>query len=131
MKKEVKQLLNKSHRALNAAKILLDQGDADFAVSRAYYAMFYAAEGLLLSKNLTASKHSGLLNLLFEHFVKPGHLKSSFHQDLHQLFDLRQEGYYWAESTITGEMAQEALETAGSFVTKMEECITQTDSSDL
>lgn len=123
MKKEIKQLLTKSQRALRAAKILLDQGDADFSVSRAYYAMFYAAEGLLLSKGLASSKHSGLLNLLFEHFVKPGLLAGSFHQDLHELFDLRQEGDYWIESTITIQIAEEALEKAKRFVSKIKELV--------
>ena len=123
MKIEIKRLFEKSHRALKAAKVLLDHGDADFSVSRAYYAMFYAAEGLLLSKNLAASKHSGLLNLLFEHYVKPGLIEGSFHQDLHRLFDLRQEGDYWAESVITNETAQEALGTATRFVLKLKDLV--------
>ena len=84
------------------------------------------AEGLLLSKNLASSRHSGLLHLLFEHFVKPGLVESSLHQDLHRLFDLRQQGDYWAESAITHEVAQEALESAKRFVSKMTELIRAT-----
>ncbi len=116
MKPEIKKLLQKGDRALKAAKGLLDQGDADFSVSRAYYAMFYAAEALLLTKHLVSSKHGGVLQLLFEHFVQPGLMDRSLHQDLHRLFDLRQEGDYWTESSITPETAGEALETARKFV---------------
>ncbi len=36
-------LLEKAARALQAAERLLEGGDADFAASRAYYAMFYVA----------------------------------------------------------------------------------------
>ncbi len=82
--------------------------------------MFYVTEALLLTKKLTASKHSGMLNLLFEHFVQPGLIAKSLHQDLHHLFDLRQEGDYWSESSITAETAQEALEIARKYVSTLE-----------
>ncbi len=45
-----KALLDKADRAIHAAQILRSEGDSDFAVGRAYYAMLYAAEALLISK---------------------------------------------------------------------------------
>lgn len=125
MKKEIRQLIAKGRRSLGAAKTLLDQGDADFSVSRSYYAMFYVTEALLLSRNLVSSKHSGILSLLFEHFVKPGLIQKSLHQDFHRLFDLRQEGDYWSESTITIEVAKESLETARQFIAAIERLISE------
>ena len=50
MKEETGKLLEKAARAIEAAKTLLKTGSADFAAGRAYYAMFYIAEALLLEK---------------------------------------------------------------------------------
>jgi uncharacterized protein (UPF0332 family) len=38
---EVQALLKKAGRSLKASKSLIDSGDYDFSISRAYYAMFY------------------------------------------------------------------------------------------
>jgi uncharacterized protein (UPF0332 family) len=47
MKEETHQLLEKAGRAINAAQLLDENGDIEFAIGRAYYAMFYIAEALL------------------------------------------------------------------------------------
>ena len=41
MSDEVKALLNKAKRSRKATKNLFDDGDIDFAASRAYYSLFY------------------------------------------------------------------------------------------
>ena len=46
---EIAALLLKSQRSCASARRTMEAGDCDFAVSRAYYAMFYAAEALLLT----------------------------------------------------------------------------------
>ena len=47
MTPEQEGLLTKAHRSLEAAKTLKQGGFNEFAVSRAYYAMFYVASALL------------------------------------------------------------------------------------
>jgi uncharacterized protein (UPF0332 family) len=59
--REVRELLDKARRSLRAAERLLDGNDHDFAISRAYYAMFYAAQALLLGRGIRRSKHAGVL----------------------------------------------------------------------
>jgi len=54
-------LLRKAHSSLHAAKLLAGEKLFDFAVSRAYYTMFYVAEALLLGQGLSFSKHSAVL----------------------------------------------------------------------
>jgi uncharacterized protein (UPF0332 family) len=44
---EQQALLDKARRSIEAAQSLIQQKFYDFAVSRAYYAMFYVAEALL------------------------------------------------------------------------------------
>ena len=53
MKPGVQSLLDKAHASVQAARLLNGEGYPDFAASRAYYAMFYAAEALLLSRGLS------------------------------------------------------------------------------
>jgi uncharacterized protein (UPF0332 family) len=45
-------LVRKAEASLQAAQVLAGQGFPEFAVSRAYYAMLYAAEALLLGEGL-------------------------------------------------------------------------------
>lgn len=47
--------------AVESAQYNLDGGFYGVAVNRAYYAFFYAATALLLTRNLTRAKHSGVL----------------------------------------------------------------------
>ncbi len=50
------RLLEKASRAVAAAEKLLDAGDTEFAVGRAYYAMFYVATALLDERGLQFRK---------------------------------------------------------------------------
>jgi len=51
-------LLEKGRRDLEAARILHRAGFSAQAISRAYYAAFYAAEAALLARGETRSKHA-------------------------------------------------------------------------
>ena len=42
-REEIAALMRRAERSLRSAQNLLDDGDHDFAISRAYYAMFDAA----------------------------------------------------------------------------------------
>ncbi len=50
LKEQLGKILSKSHRSLEAARRNFDAADYDFTSSRAYYAVFYAIEGILLTK---------------------------------------------------------------------------------
>ncbi len=54
-------LVEQAQASLDAARVLRVAGYHGFAASRAYYAMFYAAQALLLSLGLSFSKHSGVI----------------------------------------------------------------------
>lgn len=70
--KEVGDLIEKAERFLSTAEHILNFGDYDSCASRCYYAMFFVAEGVLLTKNLSTSSHKGVINLFGKHFVKTG-----------------------------------------------------------
>jgi len=55
--REIKSLVEKAKKYLRSAEILLKEGDYESSVSRTYYAMFYCAQAMLLTKNLSFSSH--------------------------------------------------------------------------
>lgn len=57
MKPDILALIDKAKDSLGAARILIRDGYFDFAASRAYYAIFYIAEAMLLQLGLSYSKH--------------------------------------------------------------------------
>ena len=123
MNKNIEDLITKSKRSLAAARRLFEDGDFDFASSRGYYAMFYAAEAALLSKNLSFSSHSAVVSAFHEHFVKTGDLPKEFHKILHDAFQLRQEGDYTSSSNITKEVAKKLLDETEIFIKKVIELL--------
>ncbi len=70
MTPEQQALLNKAQASLDAARLLASQNFHDFVVSRAYYAMLYIAEALLLEHNLAFSKHSAVIAAFGQNFAK-------------------------------------------------------------
>lgn len=117
-RKELEQLLAKARRSIKAAERLLQDGDYDFAVSRAYYAMFYTAQALLLTREVRRSKHSGVIGAFQETFVKPGDVPERFFHLLRDGFEDRAEGDYgFAE--IGREQAEAGIEAARQFVDEM------------
>jgi uncharacterized protein (UPF0332 family) len=111
----VTDLLEKAERGLVAAERLLAEGFPDFAASRAYYAMFYATEALLLSRDLSFSKHSAVIAAFGQRFVKTGVLEPSLHRYLLDAFDLRNLGDYGAIHAVDDADARQALENARVF----------------
>jgi uncharacterized protein (UPF0332 family) len=51
--------------------------------------MFFMAEAMLLTKNLSASSHKGVITLFGEHFVKTGIFERSLGRDLSDAYDKR------------------------------------------
>jgi uncharacterized protein (UPF0332 family) len=61
--KEIIDFIEKAERFLRTAKHALNTRDYDSSVSRSYYAMFFMAEAVLLTKGLTVSSHKGAISL--------------------------------------------------------------------
>ena len=61
--KELQSLMQRAHRSLRSARNLLDDGDHDFAMSRAYYAMFYGQR--LVKTGKFSAEHQRVLQDAF------------------------------------------------------------------
>jgi uncharacterized protein (UPF0332 family) len=90
----VQYRLERAREALAEAAVLLDSGHANTGVNRLYYACFYAVSALLLTKGLTATRHSGLRTLFHQHVIRAGLLPLVQGQLYDRLFDQRQQSDY-------------------------------------
>jgi uncharacterized protein (UPF0332 family) len=115
---EVKANLERAEQAVNAAQKLLLDGYCDFAASRAYYAVFYAASALLLQEGLEFRKHSGVIATIHQRFIKTGRMEKEFGKNINWLFELRSIGDYGVTAHVPAADAEQAISTAMSFLQK-------------
>ena len=87
--KELRDLQTKAERFLKTAHKALEIGDFDSCVSRCYYAMFFMAEAVLLTKGITAHSHKGVISLFGRHFVKTGLVGRELGKVLGEAYDKR------------------------------------------
>jgi uncharacterized protein (UPF0332 family) len=114
--KEVESLMARAEKYLRSAGLLLREEDYESCVSRAYYAMLYAAEAALLTKGLTFSSHRGVVAGFGEQFVISGVMPREMGKALHRAFEKRQLSDYEYTFVITREEADEILQEAQQFV---------------
>ena len=117
---EQSALLGKAHRSVESAKLVAERGDCDFAASRAYYAMFYVAEALLLSKGLSFSSHSAVHGAVGEHFAKTRLIDPRFHRHLLDAYDIRTKSDYEITAKISQDQAAEQIARAEEFIAEAE-----------
>jgi uncharacterized protein (UPF0332 family) len=109
-------LLVGARESLSAAKLLHQEGHHGFAASRAYYAMFYVAEAILLGKGLAFSKHSAVHAAFGEHFVRTGILPAELHRALIHGMEVRQTGDYDYMNQVSPEDAAQQIANAELFL---------------
>jgi len=114
--KEIASLLERARRYLKSSKMLLDDGDNESSLSRAYYAMFYSVEAVLLTKELSFSSHRGVISAFGEHFIKTGIFQKDMGRELNRAFEKRQLGDYEYTFVISKDEAEEVLAKSKDFV---------------
>ena len=122
---DIEVLSTKARTFLGTADLAMSAGDCDSCASRCYYAMFLMAEAALLTKNLTASSHKGVIGLFGEHFVRTGILDSHMGRMLNRAYDTRVVGDYGMDTSVAPEEAQKLLETSRDFVQKVKSYLDQ------
>ncbi|MGQ0662947.1 MAG: HEPN domain-containing protein [Pseudomonadota bacterium] len=103
-------------RRLGAANLLLLHGFPAFASSRAYYAMFAAAQALLLSKDSSFSKHSAVISAFGQHFANTGLVSVHLHRAIITAQEHRQAADCSDEKEITCAEAERDLGNAEELV---------------
>lgn len=119
--KEIEELIQRADKYLKSANLLLKNKDYDSSVSRSYYAMFFATEAVLLTKELEFSSHRGVISAFGQHFVKTGIFPKDMRRWLQSAFEKRQTGDYSFRSVIEEQEAKETLKLAELFLKKIVE----------
>lgn len=117
---KVDGLMIKAVQAADSAKVLLDQGDADGACNRAYYAMFDAARAALLAAGHEVGKtHRGVLNAFNDHMVKDGAMPKETGRLLKHAETFRYVADY-GDIAVELADAREMVEQAKAFVSAVQ-----------
>jgi len=108
---------------LEHAHQIFEVGLYDDAISRAYYAMFYAAKGALLTEGLDLRKHSSVVAKFREVFVVPRRVEANYLHYLGRAQSARERSDYAPFMPASREDADEVLTAAKVFITKMAEIV--------
>ena len=79
--------------------------------------MFYTVQALLLTKNLSFSKHSAVISSFGKEFIKNGIFPPSLHKNISKAFDTRQAGDYGAIGAVSKKTATILIDQGGCSAT--------------
>ena len=116
---QIQIYLDHAHQSLESAASNIENDFYATAINRAYYAIFYAASGLLLVKDISRSKHSGVIAAFRQYFVKPGLIDPEYSDIYGDVMDARIVGDYDMTFEAEPVTAKEKLEDARRFVERV------------
>ena len=120
MSDETRAILNLAAHNLVASRRDLAAGDGRVSVSRAYYAVFHAANAALNSVGVQAKSHAGVQALFGERFIREGLLDREMARTLNRLMQLRHDADYEVGKMVTMEQAEDGAARAAAFVETIE-----------
>ena len=124
-KREVSLYLEHARDMLEVAAHNITDGFYGSAINRAYYAIFYAANALLVTQKLARGKHSGAIAAFRERFIKPGLVEVEFSDIYGRVMDNRRVSDYEIEIPIDAEVAKRDLSDAQRFVERVVQYLQQ------
>lgn len=123
MTAEQAALIRKAQASIASARLLIENGYPDFAISRAYYTMFYVAEALLLNEGLSFSRHAGVISAFGQYLAKTGRVPVEYHRYLIEGQASRHAGDYDLSPNLTPTDAAEQIGRAEQFLKLAEELL--------
>lgn len=109
--------MDRARHELEAAELLARNGFLAAAVSRAYYAAFYAAEEALALVGVVRSKHSGVVAAAATILVRQQGLDPEAGRLLRSLFERRSRADYNIDDDTPAQEAIRAVSDASTVVT--------------
>lgn len=123
--KLIRAFLERAAESLASARLLLNSSFYDDAVSRAYYAMYYAAKAALESIGVETRSHAGVINQFGLHFITKGQLDSQYGSMLTQAFQARHSSDYDVQVNTRPVVAESVVANAEQFVAKIKELLSK------
>ena len=108
--------LQKAGQAMKEARLLIDNKMTDTAVSRLYYASFYAVNALLVSHDFNPKTHSGVKSLFNKEFILTHKLADHFSDFYSFLMAKRFEADYDDFVFINDKNIEKLFVQTGEFV---------------
>ena len=121
----IKYRLERAHEAMEEAKLMFDDGHINTYVNRLYYACFYAVSALLLTRDMSTSKHGYLRSLMHREFVKTGIIPTELGRYFDLLFNNRQKGDYGDLVVFKPEEVADWRDQAQKFIDHIESHISE------
>ena len=118
-----KYRMKKAKNTLQDARSFIGKASLESVVNRIYYAVFYAVNALLITKELSSSKHSGVRALFNKEFVNKGLIDKQFGEFYSDMFDRRQKGDYKDFVIFEEKDVEKWLDKAEVFTNKIEKLI--------
>ena len=109
-------LIERSEQSLKDADLLFKASSFNTSASLSYYAVFYAMEALLETKELNAKTHQGVLSLFSKHFIKTGIFPKSISVIIQKELEKRLIGDYEIGHGIDSDLAKSLIDDAASVV---------------
>lgn len=113
----------KSRETLEDAHLLFQSGRLFSTLNRIYYALFYEVMALLLTRDLSSAKHTGIRALFNEHFIRTGKVSVDLGKFFTRMYDFRQKGDYADFVIFEAEKMQEWLTSAEHFIKEIDQVI--------
>jgi len=123
MKELIKEELKTAKRRLDAAKLLFRNNMLEDAISRVYYAVFYAAKAMLNSAGYDAKTHKGLISEFGLRFVKEGIVPKRYGGVLRRIFEARESSDYEIYAIFENTEVKELLKQAEDFINMAEKFV--------
>ncbi len=106
----------KARDSMASARREYEAGAYSFAMNRLYYAAFYAVSAILLDREQTFKKHSGVRAAFHRQFIRTGIVDLTWGQLYDQLFEDRQEGDYVEFVSFEPEYVAYQMERCSEFL---------------
>lgn len=123
MNEKVEALLKKAQKFLRSAAVMIELEDFDSTASRAYFAMFFAAQAALLQDTQALSSRQGIRSAFISRFVERGPLPERAANALQRASELQEMGDYAYDFAVSAEDAEFILSEAEAFVNSLENLV--------
>ncbi len=116
----IEHRISRAKSSIKEVELLVENELFNAAISRLYYACYYAVIALLISKEIKAQTHAGVRQMFGLHFIKTGLLDKSHGNLFSEVFDMRLTGDYDDFIECSKEEVIELLEPAKIMIRDIE-----------
>ena len=120
----IKFRLEQAHECLDSARREINAEAYKSAANRAYYAIFHAMRAVLAKDKFDSKKHSGIIAVFRQNYIKTGIFQAELSNIIRDAFDTRSNSDYEDFFVITKEETAEQIANAEEFLSAIESYLT-------